>query len=136
MAYIGSNVSMSPTIAIAAGEKIEAGAGKAVKLDSTGRVAVTSAAGEDAIGILILQTADVVEAGETVTVQIAGQGVAMHSTEIKAGQAVMANTTGSVIAATDGKFVIGYALENVTGNAGLIKILIDRGYKPNAAAAG
>lgn len=134
MAYIGSSVSTSPTIAVAAGAKIENGAGKAVKFDSTGRVVLCSVEGEEAIGILILQTADAVEIGESVTVQITGQSVAKHGTEIKAGQPLMVNTLGNVATAADGKFVIGYALESAPGTEGLVKILIDRGYKPAAGA--
>lgn len=134
--FIGSSASMSPTITAIAAAKIENGAGKAVKLAGNGKVTLCTTAGEEAIGFLILQTADVVNEGDSVTIQIMGQATVLCNTTVTNGTAVMVNTNGAVIPATDGKFIIGYALEYKADGAGLLHILIDRGYKPAAAGVG
>ena len=66
--YIGTSASTSPTFAAVAGAKIEGGAGKAVKFDSSGNIILCSTAGEAALGILLLQSVDTINQGDSVTV--------------------------------------------------------------------
>lgn len=128
MAFIGTTISASPTIAVVAGAGIEAGAGKAVKLNENGQAVLCSAAGESALGILILQTPDVVKAGESVTVQIKDIGVAAAGSTIAAGACVTVDTAGKLTAAAEGNYVLGQALEAATaGN--FVKVQIAKGGK-------
>lgn len=126
--YIGSSISTSPTFAAEAGAKIDAGAGKAVKFDSNGKIILCSTAGEAALGFLILQTADVVEAGDSVTVQIQGSGQVVAGDTIAAGDLLAVNASGQVTKAASGNSVVGQAL--AAGSAGgLVDIILCRGGK-------
>ena len=124
--YIGSSISKSPTIACIAGAKIEKGAGKAVKFDGSGNIILCDGAGEAAIGILILQTADTVAAGESVTVQISGRGQGLAGGTIAAGDPLAVTATGTITKAAAGNSVIGFAIGAGTEN-GFVDFIIDRG---------
>lgn len=126
--YIGSSISTSPTFTAEAGAKIDAGAGKAVKFDESGKIVLCSTAGEAALGFLILQTAAVVEAGDSVTVQILGSGQVVAGDTIAAGDLLAVNASGQVTKAASGNSVVGQALAAGTAG-GLIDIILCRGGK-------
>lgn len=131
--YIGSSTSTSPTFAALAGAKIKGGAGKAVKFDSSGNIILCSTAGEAALGFLILQTADVVNLGDSVTVQILGRGQVVAGGTIAAGDMLTVNASGQVTKAAAGNSVVGQALEaGVSG--GFVHAIICHGGQLNAAA--
>lgn len=131
--YIGTSVSTSPTFAAVAGAKIEGGAGKAVKFDSDGNVVLCSTAGEAALGVLILQTADTVNQGDSVTVQILGRGQAVAGGAIAAGDLLAVNASGQVVKAAAGNSVVGQAL--TAGSAGgFVECILCRGGQLAAAA--
>ena len=124
--YIGTSACTSPTFAAVAGAKIEGGAGKAVKFDASGRIVLCSAAGEAALGILILQTADLVHERDSVTVQIQGIGQAAAGGPIAAGDLLAVNASGQVTKAAAGNSVVGQAL--AAGAAGgLVECILCRG---------
>ena len=128
MAFIGTTINASPTIAVVAGAEITAGAGKAVKLNENGQAVLCSAAGESAFGILIMQTPDAVKAGESVTVQIKDIGLAVAGGTIAAGACVTVDNAGQLTAAADGHYVLGQALEAATaGN--FVHVQIAKGGK-------
>ena len=133
MSYIGSSISVSPTIAGTAAAAIENGAGKAVKYDTNGKIVLCSTAGESALGFLILQTDDKVEAGDTLTIQIFGIGMAVAGGTVAAGDLLAVNASAQVVKAADGNHIIGQALPVSTG--GFISIQMLKGGQLNAAAS-
>ena len=114
--FIGSSIDKSPTIALAAGAKIEGGAGKAVKFDGNGDVILCSTAGEAAIGFLILQTADVVEQGDSVTVQTCARGQLAAGGTFAAGDFLAVDANAKLVKAAVTNYVVGQALS--AGTAG------------------
>lgn len=128
--YIGSSINKSPTFAAVAGAEITKGAGKAVKFDSSGNVILCSSAGEAAIGILIMQTADTVAKGDSVTVQLTGRGQAVAGDTIAAGDMLAVNTDGALVKAAATNYVVGQALAAGTAN-GFVEVIICRGGQLN-----
>lgn len=133
--YIGTSASTSPTFAAMAGAKIEGGAGKAVKFDSSGNIILCSTAGEAALGILLLQSADTINQGDSVTVQIHGRGKAIAGGTIAAGDMLTVTASGTLTKAAAGNSVVGQALSAATAD-GFVDFIICRGGQLNAAAAG
>ena len=133
--YIGTSASTSPTFAAVAGAKIEGGAGKAVKFDSSGNIILCSTAGEAALGILLLQSADTINQGDSVTVQIHGRGKAIAGGTIAAGDMLPVTASGTLTKAAAGNSVVGQALSAATAD-GFVDFIICRGGQLNAAAAG
>lgn len=131
--YIGSSINKSPVIAAVAGAKITGGAGKAVKFDSSGNVVLCSAAGEAAIGILILQTADEVAVGDSVTVQISAIGKAVAGGSIAAGDLLAVTTDGTLTKAAATNYVVGQALSAGSAN-GFVDVILCRGGQLNAGS--
>ena len=126
MGYEGTTINSSPTIALRAGADITAGSGLTVKYDTNGDVVLCNAAGEIALGILLLQTDGDIKTGDSLTVQIACRGKAV------AGAALAVDTTGKLVEAAAGQFVLGYALSAGTAD-GFVDIEIAKGFKPNGA---
>ena len=130
--FIGSSIDKSPTIALAAGAKIEGGAGKAVKFDGNGNVILCSTAGEAAIGFLILQTADVVEQGDSVTVQTCARGQLAAGGTFAAGDFLAVDVTAKLVKAAATNYVVGQALSAGTAG-GFAQVEICKGGQLNAA---
>lgn len=132
--FIGTSISTSPTIAGVAGAAIEKGAGKAVKFDATGGIVLCNAAGEAAIGFLILQTNDAVAKGDSVTVQVCARGQVYAGAAVKAGDLLSVDANAKVVPATAGTtaavgtYVIGQALEAGVAD-GLVHIDVFKGGK-------
>ena len=130
MNYFGASINTSSVIAEIASTTIQNGAFCAVKYDENGDVVLCDTAGELTAGILLPETAEKINAGEDVTVQIKDIGLCKAGAEIKKGQEVMVDTKGRVIPATAGKFVIGYAMKNATAENEIIEVDIRKcGYK-------
>lgn len=124
--YIGSSVSRSPTIAAVAGAEISKGAGKAVKFDGSGNVVLCSAGTDAVIGVLILQTADTVAVGDSVTVQVDNIGKALAGGAITPGDFLAPTASGALIKASAGNNIIGQALSAGTEN-GFVEFIVCRG---------
>lgn len=131
--YIGSSINKSPTFAGVAGAEIIKGAGKAVKFDGSGNIVLCSSAGEAAIGILILQTADKVANGESVTVQISARGQAVAGGSIAAGDLLAVDANGALVKAAASNYVVGQAL-SAGSNNGFVDVVLCRGGQLNAGA--
>lgn len=131
--YIGSSINKSPTFAGVAGAEILNGAGKAVKFDTSGNIVLCSTAGEAALGILIMQTADTVEQGDSVTVQISARGQALAGGTIAAGDLLAVNASGQVVKAAATNYVVGQAMCAGSAN-GLVEIIVCRGGQLNAGS--
>ena len=131
--YIGSSINKSPTFSAVAGAEIINGAGKAVKFDGSGNIILCSSAGEAAIGILIMQTAEKVASGESVTVQISDRGQAVAGDTITAGDLLAVNSSGALVKAAETNYVVGQALTAGTNN-GFVEVILCRGGQLNAGA--
>ena len=131
MSYIGNSVSKSPTIAGVAGAEIKNGAGKAVKFDSSGNIVLCGTAGEAALGVLILQTADTVAVGDSVTVQITNIGVGLAGGTIAAGDLLAVNASGALVKAAATNYVVGQALGAGKEN-GFVNFVLCRGGQLNS----
>lgn len=128
--YIGSSVDTSPTFAAIAGAKIDNGAGKAVKFDGSGKIVLCSSAGEAAIGIIIMQTADTVEAGESLTVQIFGRGQAIAGDTFAAGDLLAVDTSGKLVKAVATNYVVAQAMAAGAADS-IVEVLLCRGGQLN-----
>lgn len=126
MAYTTTAINTSATIVAPAAAKLEACAGKAVKFDENGKVVLASVAGEAVMGIVVLATATVIEAGEDVDIQIKEIGKAVAGAEIKAGAELAVNASGALVTATEGQFVVATALEEATVAGQIINVQITK----------
>lgn len=130
MNYFGASINTSSVVAETAGAIIENGAFCAVKYNENGNVVLCDTEGELTAGVLLPETAEKINVGDDVTIQIKDIGLCKTGTEIKKGQEVMVDTKGRVIPATAGKFIIGYAMQNALAEDEVIEVDIRKcGYK-------
>jgi len=90
-----------------AGEDLSAAQFKFVTLEADGQVDLADAAGENAIGVLIVGGAS----GAAVTVTISGSVLVEAGGTIAAGAAVQTGADGAALTAATGDVVMGYARE-------------------------
>lgn len=107
---IGTSINSGATLTGVAAADITNGAGKAVKYNGDGEIVLCSTAGEVMLGILILQTADVVKEGESLTVQTCCKGKALAGGDIKAGDLLAVDANGAFVKAEAGNHVVGQAI--------------------------
>ena len=62
MSYMGSSISLSPTVSLTSAEDIPKAAGRVVRFDSEGNITVCKDPRATAVGIVILNSQDVVKA--------------------------------------------------------------------------
>lgn len=139
---IGTSINGSATISGIAGADIANGAGKAVKYNGDGEIVLCSAAGEAMLGILILQTADAVKEGESLTVQTCCKGKALAGGAIKVGDLLAVDANGAFVKAAAGDHVVGQAVIDKAASTGaawkagsIFGIEILKGGQLNAANA-
>ena len=97
MAYIGTTINQSPTIAGKLAAAITGDASfLAVKFDSSGAIAVAGAS-DVPVGFIIPGHAPDLKAGDEVTIQIKDIGLALAGAAITAGSALAADANGKVI---------------------------------------
>ncbi len=107
---IGTSINNSLTLTGIAAADIAGGAGKAVKYDENGKIVLCNNTGEPMLGILILQTAETVQAGDSVTIQTCGKGKAVAGVTIKAGDMLTVNTDGTFVLAENSNYIAGQAI--------------------------
>ena len=105
MNYFGASINTSSVVAETAGAIMENGAFCAVKYNENGDVVLCDTEGELTAGALLPETAEKINVGDDVTIQIKDIGFCKTGAEIKKGQEVMVDTKGRVIPATAGKFI-------------------------------
>lgn len=133
--YFGTSINESPTIVLPAGEELTNARGIAVAIKN-GAV-VKPAAGAHAIGLTLIETDETVEAGTDVDIQIKDIGKWVAGEKITAGTELATNTEGKAVAAKEGDFIVGVALNNAVEAGTWIKVqIINAGYKPAAVAEG
>lgn len=129
--YLTNQINSSPTISERAGSDIEDVKGLLLKYDNNGNVVPASVAGEMVLGMGIITNAEHITSGEDVDVQVKDIGLIKAGGTIKKGSEVMTDDKGKAITATDGKFVIGVALE-AAADGQFFYIQITKYYKPAA----
>lgn len=135
MTRIGTTINNSPTIVAVAAAAMPGGRGKAVKFDNNGKIVLCSTAGEVAAGIIILQGDTDIAAGEEVSVQIKDIGMAVAGAAVKVGDPLAADASGKFVKATDGQFIVGYAVSAASAADRMFQMQITKGgYMPAAAS--
>ena len=123
---IGNVVDDSSTKVFKTAESLTGGAFTAVALGSNG---VTTADGDSVpLGIVIGEHELPIEAGEDVTIQVAGGGLWSVAESISAGDFLAASIGGAAVKATAGKFIFAQALESATPNKAAKVQIIRAGY--------
>ena len=108
MAFIGTGINNSATIAAKAAADITDGAFKAVKLTAEG--VVLADAGDIPIGVLVSET-ESPKAGEEVSVQVKDIGYVTVGAAVETGDLLASGADGKLVKAASGKFVLAQALE-------------------------
>nr|DAL46662.1 MAG TPA_asm: capsid fiber protein [Caudoviricetes sp.] len=126
MAYIGSTINNSPTIAGTLADAIKGEAAfLAVKFDDAGNIALAGK-GEAAVGVIVPGNVEDPAAGDEVTIQIKDIGVAKAGGKISAGAAVAVSADGKLGAAATGDFIVGFALSGADGDGKTFQIQITK----------
>lgn len=126
--YTNTTINPSPTIVGKAASAIEDVRAKGVKFDANGNIAVASTAGEAVIGVALITNDFPVAAGQDVDIQVKDMGVCEAGGAIVAGNELAVAADGRFVAATEGQFVLGIALENAAEGQ-LVTMQIAKCYK-------
>ncbi len=130
--YLGTSINESPTIVLPAGVKLEDARGIALAI-SSGKL-VKPTAGTNVIGLSVIETEEIVEAGFDVDIQIKDIGTWIAGEEITMGTELATDADGRAVAAKSGDFVVGVALSSAKKAGTWIKVqIIKAGYKPAAS---
>lgn len=134
MNYFGMSINKSSVLAECAGADIENGAFLAVKYDGNGNIVLNDTEGAVIAGILLPETTSDLKQGQDATIQIKDIGYAKAGAAVKKGAELMADTQGRLITATNGKFIVGFAVSNAEAADEVIQVDIRKcGYKPAEA---
>ena len=135
----GALFNQTPTIVGQAAAKINDVRCRVLKFDANGNLALATAGTDIPVGIALIEEGanDItgaesgkVEAGDDVTVLIKDIGFALAGADITKGQELTASTGGTVVPASAGNYVIGFALATVE-SGGIVKIQLAK-YQKNA----
>ena len=99
-----------------AGEDLSTAQFKFVTLESDGQVDLADSAGENCVGVLLVEG----EAARAVTVVLTGSVMVEAGGTVTAGGAVATDATGRAVDATTGDIIMGYARE-----AGVVNQVIE-----------
>lgn len=130
MNYVSTGINNSPTIIDKAGATISNGAFKLVKRDAGGKFVIASVAGERVVGVAIASTPVSVAANDDITVQIKDIGYIKAGDVVAKGAELTTDTSGRVVTATSGAFIVGEALTAAGAADDIIQVQITKaGYK-------
>jgi len=133
--FISTGINDTPTIVGKAGIPLVNAALHAAKFNAQGEI-VPAAAGDNAVGLFVPTTPDVVAAGADVNVQIKDIGLWVTGAAVLAGAEVASNAAGQAITAAANAFIVGIALETATAAGQIIKVqIVKAGYKNGGAVA-
>ncbi len=133
--FFGTSINESSTINIKSAADVADVRGKAIKFDENGNAVVASTAGEVILGIALITTGDPdgkINTGDGVDIQIKDCGIAISGGTITAGAALAVDANGKLVTATDGDFVIGYALASAETDD-FVSIQISKSFKASKA---
>lgn len=127
MVINGSVINGSQTISAEASSKLELGPYTAVAFSG----GVLSRCDDTLLpmGITITETDDEVQAGDDVHIQIKDISVWRTGGAFAMGDALASDATGRAVKATEGKFILGFALEESVGENQLAKVQITKSGK-------
>lgn len=120
--YEYTGINDSTTVAFEAGAELTEVNAKAVKLTEEGLV--LSAAGEEAVGIVLITEDGAYQKGDTVTVQMKDIGLWRAGAEITMGDLLAADDEGLCQTAAAGQWVLARALSPATAKGDIIKVQI------------
>ena len=130
--YFGSSINESPTVVLAAGERLEQARGIALAVQDG--CAVKPKAGAHVVGISLMETEDTVEKGSDVDIQVKDIGKWVAGEEITIGMELATDEMGRAVAAKSGDFIVGMALGNAAAAGSFFKVQVSKaGYKPATA---
>jgi len=130
MQYIGTGINDSATIVMNTADELEKSRALAVKFDANGK-AVLCGAGENAIGILVADTNEKVDADEQVSVQVKEMGRWVAGGEVIPGDELTSDASGRAVKAASGDFIIAVALSAAVEEGTILKVqIVKAGYKP------
>lgn len=107
-----ANMQSRDTRTFVAGEDLSAAQFKFVTLEADGQVDLADSAGENCIGVLLVEG----EAGRAVTVVMTGSVMVEAGGTVTNGGAVATDATGRAVDATTGDIIMGYAREAGVAN--------------------
>ncbi len=107
-----ANMQSRDTRTFVAGEDLSAAQFKFVTLESDGQVDLADSAGENCIGVLLVEG----EAARAVTVVMTGSVMVEAGGTVTNGGAVATDATGRAVDATTGDIIMGYAREAGVAN--------------------
>ena len=107
--------------------------GKAVVFDGNGNIAVASDPAKPILGIALITSGvtnapngnGAVKAGEDIDIQVGAMGYASAGAAVKPGDPLTTNSTGDLVSAVDGNFVIATAL-NTASTGGTVYFQITK----------
>ncbi len=107
-----ANMQSRDTRTFVAGEDLSAAQFKFVTLEADGQVDLADSAGENCIGVLLVEG----EAARAVTVVMTGSVMVEAGGTVTNGGAVATDATGRAVDATTGDIIMGYAREAGVAN--------------------
>lgn len=123
--YLTIPIQNSPTVAVEAAAEIDDVRGKAIGFDANGKGVLATDPSKAVLGIAILTSGDqnrldgkdgYVASGAQIDVQVQGQGYALVSAAVKAGDALTVDANGCFVTAAEGNFVVATALRAAAAN--------------------
>lgn len=133
--YMSTAMSDTMTLAGKAATKMENCACCAVAFDENGDF-VLAEAGANAAGLLVIDTANLVNVGDVVTVQIKDIALWMTGAAVKAGDELTTDASGKAVVAAAGNFITAIALEGAAAGQCARVQIVKAGYKAAAGTAG
>lgn len=128
MEKIGSSINESATIVLAANADITGA--RAIALGVTDGKAALPSAGDNVIGISIMETEEAIAAGEDVDIQIKDIGRWVAAEAVAVGDELATDATGKAVKAASGDFIVGVALSAATAAGTFVTVQITKsGYK-------
>ena len=121
--FISTGINDSPVITGKAALQMANAAFHAAKFDVNGNI-TPAGAGENAIGLFIATTPELVNAGDDVTVQIKDIGLWVTGAAVAAGAELTSDANGAAVTAAQGDYVTAIALEAATAAGQVIKVQI------------
>lgn len=136
--YNGVQINQSPTIVEPAGSEITDVRNRIMKYDSNGAVVLATAGTDIPVGIALIEAGfnDItgvesgkVMAGDDVDILVKDMGVVLSGGAFAKGAEITAGADGKAVAASNGNYVLGYALEAATEADQFVPIQIAKYYK-------
>jgi len=121
--FISTGINDSPVITGKAASQMANAAFHAAKFDVNGKI-TSAGAGENAIGLFIATTPELVNADDDVTVQIKDIGLWITGAAVAVGAELTSDASGAAVTATEGDYVTAIALEAATDAGQVIKVQI------------